>query len=89
MSVNLLYYAVTFNSAALVPGNYYLNNFLLALVEIPGTVLGMSCIMLEMQYSYLYLYDQCSMFTTKPYEVNQCLCRSVCMWMDSDRPTHH
>ena len=40
VSVNLMYYAVTLNSHDLVPGNVYLNNFLLALVEIPASVLG-------------------------------------------------
>ena len=38
--MNLLYYAITLNSGDLIPGNFYLNNFLLALMEIPGTIIG-------------------------------------------------
>ena len=37
----LLYYILTLNSATLVPGNFYLNNFLLAFMEIPGTLIGL------------------------------------------------
>ena len=35
-----MYYALTLNSVALIPGNFYLNNFMLAFVELPGTLIG-------------------------------------------------
>ena len=38
--MNLLYYALTLNAATLVPGNFYVNNFLLALAEAPGLLMG-------------------------------------------------
>ena len=40
-SVNLLYYALTLNAATLIPGNFYVNNFLLALAEAPGLLMGL------------------------------------------------
>lgn len=40
LTVTLLYYMLTLNSQTLIPGSFYLNNFILAFLELPAVAIG-------------------------------------------------